>query len=90
MAAALPKSRSQISGTSVDDIDRAEDQGTVRRCVDTGRESRARKARHQRGGRPGAAGIGYLMVRPSYVLGGRAMEIVYNGEELRDYERAWK
>jgi len=26
-----------------------------------------------------------LMVRPSYVLGGRAMEIVYNMEELEDY-----
>ena len=34
----------------------------------------------------GAARIGYpVMVRPSYVLGGRAMEIVYNEEELRDY-----
>ena len=30
--------------------------------------------------------IGYpLVVRPSYVLGGRAMEIVYNEEELRNY-----
>ena len=30
--------------------------------------------------------IGYpSMVRPSYVLGGRAMEIVYNEDELRDY-----
>ncbi|MBQ2047793.1 MAG: ATP-grasp domain-containing protein, partial [Schwartzia sp.] len=34
----------------------------------------------------GAADIGYpCMVRPSYVLGGRAMEIVYNEDELRDY-----
>jgi carbamoyl-phosphate synthase large subunit len=33
-----------------------------------------------------AAEIGYpLVVRPSYVLGGRAMEIVYNEEELRSY-----
>src|SRR5690554_7620237 len=30
--------------------------------------------------------IGYpLIVRPSYVLGGRAMEIVYNEDELRSY-----
>ncbi|HEX5948447.1 MAG TPA: carbamoyl-phosphate synthase large subunit, partial [Actinomycetota bacterium] len=37
-----------------------------------------------------AAGIGYpVMVRPSYVLGGRAMEIVYSDHELADYlERA--
>ena len=32
--------------------------------------------------------IGYpLVVRPSYVLGGRAMEIVYNESELRRYMR---
>jgi biotin carboxylase len=31
-----------------------------------------------------AESIGYpLVVRPSYVLGGRAMEIVYNEDELR-------
>jgi carbamoyl-phosphate synthase large subunit len=33
-----------------------------------------------------AAGIGYpVLVRPSYVLGGRAMEIVYDEPSLRDY-----
>ena len=33
-----------------------------------------------------ANGIGYpVMVRPSYVLGGRAMEIVFDGEQLRVY-----
>ncbi len=39
-----------------------------------------------------AAGIGYpLLVRPSYVLGGRAMEIVYCREDLEQYiERAVK
>ncbi|AEF95626.1 carbamoyl-phosphate synthase large subunit [Methanotorris igneus] len=32
--------------------------------------------------------IGYpVLVRPSYVLGGRAMQIVYNTEELKDYMR---
>ena len=37
-----------------------------------------------------AAGIGYpVLVRPSYVLGGRGMEIVYDEDSLRDYiERA--
>lgn len=35
-----------------------------------------------------AAEIGYpCLVRPSYVLGGRAMEIVYGEEELRSYMR---
>src|SRR5438477_12198525 len=33
-----------------------------------------------------AAKIGYpVLVRPSFVLGGRAMELVYNGEDLRRY-----
>ncbi len=37
-----------------------------------------------------AGGIGYpVLVRPSYVLGGRAMQVVYDDESLRDYfERA--
>ncbi len=35
-----------------------------------------------------AADIGYpVLVRPSYVLGGRAMEIVYDEEELEEYMR---
>src|SRR4051812_44309960 len=35
-----------------------------------------------------AAGVGYpLLVRPSYVLGGRAMEICYSREQLADYLR---
>src|SRR5699024_7628784 len=35
-----------------------------------------------------AKDVGYpLVVRPSYVLGGRAMEIVYNEDELRHYLR---
>ncbi len=37
----------------------------------------------------GAEEIGYpLVVRPSYVLGGRAMEIVYDQESLEEYMRA--
>ena len=33
-----------------------------------------------------ASGLGYpVLVRPSYVLGGRAMQIVYDGDALRDY-----
>ena len=33
-----------------------------------------------------AAGIGYpVMVRPSYVLGGRAMEVVFDNEQLKNY-----
>jgi len=36
-----------------------------------------------------AEGIGYpVLIRPSYVLGGRAMEIVYNEAELEDYMKS--
>ncbi len=36
-----------------------------------------------------AEGIGYpVLVRPSYVLGGRAMEICYSSQSIRDYMRA--
>ena len=50
-------------------------------AVRHGRVARARRSR-----RPG--GVGYpLLVRPSYVLGGRAMEICYSREALADYLR---
>ena len=49
----------------------------------TARRTRRRVAR--RGAR-GRGGVGYpLLVRPSYVLGGRAMEICYSRDQLADY-----
>jgi carbamoyl-phosphate synthase large subunit len=47
-----------------------------------------RTARHPEEARALAAHIGYpLMVRPSYVLGGRAMEVVHSDEDLVRYMR---
>ncbi|MGV3344796.1 carbamoyl-phosphate synthase large subunit [Enterobacteriaceae bacterium LUAb1] len=77
-----------IIGTSPDAIDRAEDRERFQQVVErlglkqpanatvTTLEQAIEKA----------AGIGYpLVVRPSYVLGGRAMEIVYDEIDLKRY-----
>ena len=88
LAASLQKAGVRIFGTSVDDIDRAEDR---ERFDEVLRQTnipcpKAMAATTLQEAIDGATDIGYpVMVRPSYVLGGRAMEIVYNEDELRDY-----
>nr|MDA8228147.1 carbamoyl-phosphate synthase large subunit [Desulfitobacterium hafniense] len=82
----------RILGTSVEDIHRAEERGVFDQVLQElgakrplgGCASDLRKAEKI------AESIGYpLVVRPSYVLGGRAMEIVYGPRELtRVAERA--
>jgi carbamoyl-phosphate synthase large subunit len=78
----------RILGTSPDTIDIAEDRDRFRKMMDqmgipmpeSGMASNFAEAREV------AARIGYpLMVRPSFVLGGRAMEIVHDEEMLREY-----
>lgn len=77
-----------ILGTSTDDIDRAEDRRRFEEllrgleiaqplgCTVTSIDEAVEKSAH----------LGFpVIVRPSYVLGGRAMEIVYNEHELLDY-----
>lgn len=79
-----------IIGTTPDAIDRAEDRERFQQMVDALglRQPPNRTARSLAEGVAAAAEIGYpLVVRPSYVLGGRAMEIVYNEDELRTYMR---
>lgn len=75
-------------GTSVDSIDAAEDRERFRdileqlnlKAPDSG------IARSEEEALKVAAAIGYpLMVRPSYVLGGQAMRIVYTEQSLREY-----
>jgi carbamoyl-phosphate synthase large subunit len=79
------------SGPRPDAIDRAEDRERFR---EADREAGAEAAGER--GSPGARTrrtataqkIGYpVMVRPSYVLGGRAMEVVYDAESLERYMR---
>ncbi|MCY4013922.1 MAG: carbamoyl-phosphate synthase large subunit [Gammaproteobacteria bacterium] len=77
-----------IIGTSSDAIDRAEDRKRFQAVIDKVglRQPSNRTAVDVDGGVAAAAEIGYpIVVRPSYVLGGRAMEIVYNARELRRY-----
>jgi len=77
-----------IIGTSPDAIDRAEDRERFQQAVHRlglKQPANATVATIEQAVEK-AAGIGYpLVVRPSYVLGGRAMEIVYDEIDLRRY-----
>ncbi|NLC53564.1 MAG: carbamoyl-phosphate synthase large subunit [Firmicutes bacterium] len=76
----------KILGTAVADIDRAEERGLFDQVL---QEIGARRPRGGcvstlAEGEQLAGELGYpLMVRPSYVLGGRAMQIVYDQAQLR-------
>jgi carbamoyl-phosphate synthase large subunit len=88
LAASLAKAGVKIFGTSVDDIDRAEDRERFDEVLTQTHIPRPKgtSVTNLEEAFAGAKEIGYpVMVRPSYVLGGRAMEIVYNEDELRDY-----
>jgi len=77
-----------IIGTSPDAIDRAEDRERFQQLVEklSLRQPSNRVASNLKQGLERAQDIGYpIVVRPSYVLGGRAMEIVYNDDELSQY-----
>ena len=77
-----------IIGTSPDSIDLAEDRERFQKLVDKLelKQPPNATARTEEEALELANEVGYpLVVRPSYVLGGRAMEIVYSDEELLDY-----
>src|SRR5438105_12724972 len=88
LARALETAGVPIIGTSVDSIDVAEDRERFQILVErlglkqpaNGTALDLQQATHV------ARRIGYpVLVRPSYVLGGRAMEIAYDEEALRRY-----
>jgi carbamoyl-phosphate synthase large subunit len=90
LAAALEQARVPILGTSPDSIDLAEDRSRFQGLLNTlglrqamnGTACSASEAEEI------ASRIGYpVMIRPSYVLGGRAMEIVHDGPALARYMR---
>lgn len=88
LARALERAGAPIIGTSVDSIDIAEDRERFQVLVEhlalkqpaNGTALDVQQAIHA------ARRIGYpVLVRPSYVLGGRAMEIVYDEESLTKF-----
>ncbi|BFM12802.1 carbamoyl-phosphate synthase large subunit [Simiduia litorea] len=90
LARALEEAGVPIIGTSPDAIDRAEDRERFQQMVIRLGLKQPSNAivRSTEEALRAAEGVGYpLVVRPSYVLGGRAMEIVYNETELKQYMR---
>jgi carbamoyl-phosphate synthase large subunit len=79
-----------ILGTTPNAIDEAEDRERFARLVDRLRLRQPENgiARSPEEAYRAAESIGYpVMVRPSYVLGGRAMEVVYDRADLERYMR---
>lgn len=90
LARALEAEGVPIIGTSPDAIDRAEDRERFQQMIDKLglRQPPNAIVRSLEEALLAADKVGYpLVVRPSYVLGGRAMEIVYKEDELRTYMR---
>ena len=88
LARALEANGVPVIGTSPDSIDLAEDRERFQKLVDQLGllQPPNRTARNPDEALALARGIGYpLVVRPSYVLGGRAMEVVYSDADLKRY-----
>jgi len=91
LATALAASGAHIIGTSPDAIDAAEDRERFQAMLNEQglRQPPNRTTTEEEEAVRLAEEIGYpIVVRPSYVLGGRGMEIVYNEKALRRYVSA--
>src|SRR5437660_2754885 len=88
LAEQLEQAKVPILGTSPDAIDLAEDRDRFKRLLD---KLKLRQPQNGIATTPGEAraiaeAVGYpIVIRPSYVLGGRAMEIVHDGPHLDRY-----
>lgn len=90
LAERLSKAGVSILGTQVSDLDRAEDRDLFEKALkELGiPQPPGYTATNEEEAVAVAAQVGFpVLVRPSYVLGGRAMEIVENEEDLRSYMR---
>ena len=88
LAKGLERAGVKILGTSPESIDIAEDRDRFKELVDKIglKQPRSGIATSFEEAHLVAAQIGYpVMVRPSYVLGGRAMRIIYSEEELKEF-----
>ena len=94
LAQPLEENGVNILGTTVDDLNRAEDREAFDQVIKTLAlpQPVGKTATTVDGALNAAQAIGYpVLIRPSYVLGGRAMEIVSSDDELQDYmQRAVK
>ena len=87
---ALEGTKTKIIGTSVESIERAEDRKLFQQMLhELGLNQPPNgTATNEEEALAAAAKVGYpVLVRPSFVLGGRAMQIVYADDELRHYMR---
>jgi carbamoyl-phosphate synthase large subunit len=88
LAEALEQAKIPILGTSPDMIDLAEDRDRFKKLLDKLklRQPRSGVATSPKAARAIAEEVGYpIVIRPSYVLGGRAMEIVADAPQLDRY-----
>ncbi|MCO4338268.1 carbamoyl-phosphate synthase large subunit [Staphylococcus agnetis] len=88
LADKLAKHGVQILGTTLEDLNRAEDRKEFEALLNQINvpQPKGKTATSATEALDNARNIGYpVVVRPSYVLGGRAMEIVYNDAELENY-----
>ncbi|MFZ1923274.1 MAG: carbamoyl-phosphate synthase large subunit [Xanthobacteraceae bacterium] len=88
LAASLEAARVPILGTSPDAIDLAEDRDRFKQLLDrlNLRQAKSGIASSPEQAQAIADAIGYpIVIRPSYVLGGRAMEIVHDAHHLARY-----
>ena len=88
LAEPLEKAKAPILGTSPDAIDLAEDRDRFRELLDRLklRQPKSGIATSPQKARAIADEIGYpIVIRPSYVLGGRAMEIVHDASQIDRY-----
>lgn len=90
LAEPLSKAGVKILGTQVADLDRAEDRDLFEQALKDLNipQPLGQTATNEEEAVAAARKIGFpVLVRPSYVLGGRAMEIVENEADLRSYMR---
>ncbi|HEX4476431.1 MAG TPA: carbamoyl-phosphate synthase large subunit, partial [Polyangiaceae bacterium] len=88
LAEALEKAKVPILGTSPDAIDLAEDRDRFKQLLEKLklRQPQSGIATSLKAARASVESIGYpVVIRPSYVLGGRAMEIVHDSAQLDRY-----
>jgi carbamoyl-phosphate synthase large subunit len=88
LAESLEQANVPILGTSSDAIDLAEDRDRFKQLLDRLglRQAKSGIATSPNEARAIAGDIGYpIMIRPSYVLGGRAMEILRDAAQLERY-----